>query len=75
MAASVGENRGYNEEAKTPLTWPAVASVVSGGPFLAGRKITVLVLGWVVDPAVRFDSRGFGVGGSSLKCAFASIVW
>jgi hypothetical protein len=42
----------------------------------AGSKITALVLDSdVEDWVVRSDSRGFGVGGSSSKCAFASIVW
>ena len=36
---SVGENGGYNEEAKTPLTWPAVAFVASGGPFLSTNLV------------------------------------
>jgi hypothetical protein len=34
-----------------------------------GSKITVLVLGLVEDSVVRSDSRGFGVAGSSSKCA------
>ena len=42
---------------------------------LQGRKITALVLGLVQGSVVRSDSRGFGVAGSSSKCAVASIVW
>ena len=44
-----------------------------------GSKITALVLvpvlGLVEGSVVRSDSRGFGVAGSSSKCAVASIVW
>jgi len=38
-------------------------------------KITALVLGWFENSVVRSDSRGFGVAGSFLPCAFVSIVW
>jgi len=43
----------------------------------SGSKITVLVpvLDLVEGSVVRSDSRGFGVAGSSSKCAVASIVW
>ena len=40
-----------------------------------GSKITALVLGWVEDSVLRSDSQGFGVAGSFLSCAFASIAW
>src|SRR6266481_8240681 len=42
-----------------------------------GRKpLTALVPDWAVeDSIVRSCSRGFGVGGSFLQCAFASIFW
>ena len=38
-------------------------------------KIIGLVPGLVEDSVVRSDSQGFGVAGSSSKCAVASIVW
>ena len=41
----------------------------------SGSKITALVLGLVEGSVVQSDSRGFGVAGSSSKCAVASIVW
>jgi hypothetical protein len=42
---------------------------------LSASKITALVLGWFENSVVRSDSRGFGVAGSFLPCAFVSIVW
>jgi hypothetical protein len=41
---------------------------------LQGRKIIALMLGLVEDSVVRSHTRGFGVAGSSSKCAVASIV-
>src|SRR5215813_13645356 len=39
-------------------------------------EITALVPGWrFASPVVRSDSRGFGVAGSFLQCAFVWIVW
>jgi hypothetical protein len=45
----------------------------AAGGSSTGSKITVL--GWAEASVVRSGSRGFGVVGSSWKCAFASIVW
>ena len=39
-----------------------------------GSKITAPVLGPVEKWVVRLDTRGFGVAGSSSRCAVASIV-
>ena len=72
----VAENRILKAQIKGRLfTLRRRKSHLGGDRSPAASKITALALGSVEDLVVRSDSRGFGVGESFSRCAFALIAW
>ena len=71
------ENRILKAQIKGRLLLPQEekATLAEIAHRLPASKITALALGSVEDLVVRSDSRGFGVGESFSRCAFALIAW
>src|SRR5215469_9573292 len=70
-----GEPHPESPDQGSAVTLRRRESHLGGDRSPAASKITALALGSVEDLMVRSDSRGFGVGESFSRCAFALIAW
>src|SRR6516162_11725571 len=70
-----GEPHPESPDQGSAVTLSRRKSHLGGDRSPAASKITALALGSVEDLVVRSDSRGFGVGESFSRCAFALIAW
>src|SRR6516162_4560511 len=70
-----GEPHPERSDQRSAVTLRRRKSHLGGDRSPAASKITALALGSVEDLVVRSDSRGFGVGESFSRCAFALIAW
>ena len=70
-----GEPHPESPDQGSAVTLRRRKSHLGGDRSPAASKITALALGSVEDLVVRSDSRGFGVGESFSRCAFALIAW